>query len=65
MEIQDKLIHEQHRSNTLLAEKKDKDLKILQRDNILKQNEMQINIKKEKDKAEKEKNFALEKMVLD
>jgi len=48
-----------------LAEKKENGLKILQRDNMLKQNEMQLNIKKDKEKAEKEKDYDLVKIVTD
>lgn len=63
--MQNNLIYEQHRSVTLLKDKEEKGLKILQRDNMLKQNEMQLNIKKDKEKAEKEKDFALDKTVTD
>lgn len=59
----DILIHEQQRRANRLAEKKEKDLKIQHRENMLKQYEMQLNIKKEKEKAEKEKDYALDKKV--
>lgn len=63
--MQNNLVYEQHRSVTLSKDKEEKGLKILQRDNMLKQNEMQLNIKKDKEKAEKEKDFALDKTVTD
>ncbi|XP_001944194.2 meiosis-specific nuclear structural protein 1-like [Acyrthosiphon pisum] len=63
-EIQNKLIYEEQRSAAWLAEKKEKDLKILQRENMLKQNEIQLNIKKDKEKAEKEKDYDLVKTLL-
>jgi len=38
-------------------------MKILQQEDMLKHYEMQLNIKKEKEKAEKEKDYALTKKV--
>lgn len=62
-EIQINLVIEQQRSAAWSAEKKEKELKNIQRDNMLKQNEMQLNIKKDKEKAEKEKDSVLVKTV--
>jgi len=61
--MQINLVMEQQRSAAWSAEKKEKKLKNIQRDNMLKQNEMQLNIKKDKEKAEKEKDGALVKTV--
>ena len=63
--MQNKLLYEEQRSATWLADKKEKDSKILQRENMLKQKEMQLNIKKDKEKAEKEKDYDLVKIVID
>ncbi|CAI6372646.1 unnamed protein product [Macrosiphum euphorbiae] len=64
IEMQNKLLYEEQRSATWLADKKEKDSKILQRENMLKQKEMQLNIKKDKEKAEKEKDYDLVKILL-
>ncbi|CAH1724840.1 unnamed protein product [Aphis gossypii] len=63
-EMQINLVMEQQRNAAWSAEKKEKELKNIQRDNMLKQNEMQLNIKKDKEKAEKEKDSALVKTLL-
>lgn len=62
-EMQINLVMEQQRNAAWSAEKKEKEQKNIQRDNMLKQNEMQLNIKKDKEKAEKEKDSALVKTV--
>ncbi|XP_025194177.1 meiosis-specific nuclear structural protein 1-like [Melanaphis sacchari] len=63
-EMQINLVNEQQRNAAWLAEKKEKELKNVQRDIMLQQNEMQLNIKKEEEKAEKEKDNVLVKTLL-
>lgn len=63
--MQINFVLEQQRRAAGLEKKKENELKNLQGNNMLKQNEMQLNIKKENKKAEKEKDYTLVKMVSD
>lgn len=62
-EVRTNLAQDEQQNAVWLAEKKEKELKRLRRDEILKQNEMQLKIKKDMENEEKEKDTAEAKKV--